>query len=56
MRYWVDVPQGYLYDFPKIYDSDKDGAVKDWLADQQYEGSIDWIRMWNAEHDRPVND
>ena len=36
MKKWVDPPQGWLYGFPKVWDSEKDGDVYQWMIKNGY--------------------
>lgn len=50
MRYWIDPPSGYLYGFPKIWDSINDPPLPEWLAANGYEDvPTKWVRTWSAE-------
>ena len=50
MRYWIDPPSGYLYGFPKIWDSINDPPLQEWLAANGYEDvTTKWVRTWSAE-------
>ena len=53
---WVDPAEGWKYGFPKIYDSEKDPPMRDWLLKQGYpEKMLEFpIRYWKAEE--PKND
>ena len=52
-RMWVDPPGGWRHGFPKIYDPEKDGDMKEWLAREGYpeEGEPDYVRMWYVRED-----
>lgn len=49
-RQWVDPAEGWKYGFPKIYDSDTDGTMTEWLLKNGYpESMIQFpIRYWLA--------
>ena len=49
-RQWVDPAEGWKYGFPKIYDSETDGTMKEWLLKNGYpESMIEFpIRYWLA--------
>ena len=50
MRYWIDPPSGYLYGFPKIWDSINDPPLPEWLVASGYEDvTTKWVRTWSAE-------
>ena len=53
---WIDPAEGWKYGFPKIYDSEKDPPMRDWLFKQGYpEKMLEFpIRCWEAEE--PKND
>lgn len=48
---WVDVPQGYLYGFPKKYDPDRDGDMSEWIYASGYprKEEIYFTRCWFVE-------
>lgn len=48
-RTWIDVPQGYLYGFPKIYDPDLDGDLAEWIRAQGYTEEAAWTRGWPVD-------
>lgn len=52
-RVWVDVPQGYLYGFPKIYEEEHDGPLADWIYRSGYPHNkeIHYTRSWQARED-----
>jgi len=49
-KYFVDPPSGWLYGFPKVWDSTNDSPVDEWLIEQGYpeEGMVSYVRMWDA--------
>ena len=49
-RQWVDPAEGWKYGFPKIYDSDTDGTMEEWLLKNGYPKSMIQfpIRYWLA--------
>ena len=50
MRYWVDPPSGWKYGFPKIWDTDNDPPMKEWLALNGYpDVDVPWVRTWVAD-------
>lgn len=53
-RQWIDPPQGYLYGFPKIYDSATDGPVSAWLVKEGYPADVEipYVRAWLAEEEQ----
>lgn len=40
MKYYVDPPSGWKYGFPKVWDSEKDKPVEEWLVEQGYPKKI----------------
>lgn len=59
MKTWVDVPEGWKYGFPRIYDPAQDGEFRAWLLQNGYPqalldkwGSGLWVRAWNTEEQR----
>ena len=55
---WVDVPSGWKYGFPKIYDKEQNPDMRKWLVDNGYPQSILdefpqglTYRMWEASDD-----
>lgn len=54
-KFWVDPPQGYLYGFPKVYDSDLDPEVSEWLVSNGYPArdvNQAWftVRTWEVDN------
>ncbi len=50
----VDPPSGWRYGFPKVYNPEQDGMMKDWLVKNGYpikdvEFALNHLRVWNAE-------
>jgi hypothetical protein len=59
MKTWIDVPSGWLYGFPKEYDSEQDGEFREWLVREGYpQSELDrwgdklWVRSWNDAQQR----
>lgn len=52
MKLWVDVPFGYLFGFPKLYEEGKDGDLTLWLRSQGCRGELSYVRMWEALDER----
>ena len=50
-RIWVDPDSGWRYGFPKIYDPDVDGELRDWLQREGYEGKPAYYRTWNVSEE-----
>ena len=58
-KVWVDIPQGYLYGFPKVYDPEHDGNMQAWIYANGYpkDQEILWTRHWYyEEEDASVED
>lgn len=34
--YWVDPPSGWMYGFPRLYDPQKDGPLREWMVANGY--------------------
>lgn len=46
---WVDPNDGWHYGFPKLYDPDKDGDMKEWLTLEGYPiDQLLYTRCWYA--------
>ena len=43
---WIDVPSGWKYGFPKIWDRQE--PVEKFLKDNGYSESPEWVRCWEA--------
>ena len=47
---WVDPNEGWKYGFPKLYDPNSDGDMKDWLVEQGYPiDQLLLVRCWYDE-------
>lgn len=46
--YFVDPPSGWMYGFPKIWDSEKDKPIPEWLAENGYPEKATHIRTWSV--------
>ena len=53
---WVDLPEGWKYGFPAIYDPEKDGQMSEWIVRKGYplltikEYGDAWaVRCWPVE-------
>jgi len=49
--YYIDAPKGDEYNFPKIYNSEKDGDFEEWMLGQGYPryllyGYREFVRAW----------
>lgn len=56
MKIWIDPPSGWLYGFPKIWDSNINPNLRSWIVEQGYpQSQIDYlgrhfyVRKWSAE-------
>ena len=56
MKYYVDPPSGYKYGFPKVFDTEVDGVMREWLIEQGYPpfeidacGDHFFVRQWAYE-------
>ena len=56
MKVNIDPPEGWKYGFPKVFDTETDGVMLEWIVDQGYpEAEIDKlgdtfrVRMWAHE-------
>lgn len=47
-KMWVDVPSGYRYGFPRIYDPANDGELSDWIYANGYPRHLEipYTRFW----------
>ena len=46
MKQWVDVPGGWAYGWPKLYDPEKDGDFVEWIRSAGYKGSLEDVSGW----------
>lgn len=54
---WVDPNEGWKYGFPKLYDPNSDGDMKDWLVEQGYPiDQLLLVRCWYDEKETTVNE
>lgn len=49
--YFIDAPKGDDYNFPKVYNSEKDGDFEAWMLEQGYPryllyGYREFVRAW----------
>ena len=56
MTYMIDPPTGWRYGFPRAYNAERDGPMRDFLLANGYpERDVDFalehMRMWPAEND-----
>ena len=52
MKQWVDVPGGWAYGWPKLYDPEKDGDFKEWIRSAGYKGSLEDVSGWYQEEEK----
>lgn len=47
-KMWVDPPSGWRYGFPKVWDSEEEPDVDEWLRKNGYppDESATYVRMW----------
>lgn len=47
-KYWVDPPEGHMFGFPKVWDSETDPEFEQWLVNCGYENleMANYSRMW----------
>ena len=44
---WVDPNDGWRYGFPKLYDPDHDGDMREWIKEQGYPiDKLLYVRCW----------
>ena len=55
MKQWVDVPGGWAYGWPKLYDPEKDGDLLEWIHRMGYKGTLAGVRCWYQERIRRKN-
>lgn len=57
MLVWVDPPSGWMYGFPKIYDTERDGPLDKWLEKRGYPRAQDavYTRQWPV-HEQEFTD
>ena len=46
MKQWVDVPTGWAYGWPKLYDPEKDGDFVEWIRSAGYKGSLEDVDIY----------
>lgn len=56
MKVNIDPPEGSKYGFPKVFDTETDGVMLEWIVDQGYPadeidklGDAFHVRMWAHE-------
>jgi hypothetical protein len=56
MKCYVDPPSGWKYGFPKVFDTEADGVMKEWMIREGYpQSEIDkcgdyfFVRQWAYE-------
>ena len=60
---WVDPPEGWKYNFPAIYDPEKDGQLSEWIISKGYPvkliqeyGDVWAVRCWAVEKLKPSDE
>ena len=58
MKKWIDPPSGWKYGFPRVFDTEKDGDMYEWLTANGYPekvresyGEHFYIRQWLTEEE-----
>lgn len=58
MKVNVDPPMGWKYGFPKVFDTEADGVMQEWLVREGYPqteidkyGETFHVRMWTNAND-----
>lgn len=56
MKYYVDPPSGWKYGFPKVFDTEIDGVMREWMIKEGYPqfeidacGDYFFVRQWAYE-------
>ena len=52
MKQWVDVPGGWAYSWPKLYDPEKDGGLLEWIHRMGYKGTLEDVSGWYQEEEK----
>lgn len=57
-KMWVDVPSGWMYGFPKVYDPETDGDMVAWIYANGYpeDQEIHYTRHWHLEEEWEVDE
>ena len=47
-KIWIDVPSGWMYGFPKLYDPTEDGDLLEWIYNSGYprDEEVHYTRSW----------
>jgi hypothetical protein len=60
---WVDPPEGWKYNFPAIFDPEKDGQLSEWIVKKGYPvsliqeyGDVWAVRCWPVEKLKPSDE
>ena len=60
---WVDPPEGWKYNFPAIFDPEKDGQLSEWIVSKGYPvkliqeyGDVWSVRCWPVEKLKPSDE
>jgi hypothetical protein len=58
MKKWIDPPSGWKYGFPRVFDTEKDGDMYEWLTANGYPekvresyGEHFYIRQWLTDEE-----
>jgi hypothetical protein len=58
MKKWIDPPSGWKYGFPRVFDTEKDGDMYEWLTANGYPekvresyGEYFYIRQWLTDEE-----
>jgi len=58
MKKWIDPPSGWKYGFPRVFDTEKDGDLYEWLTANGYPekvresyGEHFYIRQWLTDEE-----
>jgi hypothetical protein len=58
MKKWIDPPSGWKYGFPRVFDTEKDGGMHEWLVANGYPreeiedlGKHFYVRQWLTDEE-----
>ena len=58
MKKWIDPPSGWKYGFPRVFDTEKDGNMHEWLVANGYPqeeiedlGKHLYVRQWLTDEE-----
>jgi hypothetical protein len=58
MKKWIDPPSGWKYGFPRVFDTEKDGNMREWLVANGYPqeeiedlGEYFFVRQWLTDEE-----